>query len=443
VRGLTQRLHSADIFTLGPSHSIVISRVNRKKKLGRRKRREEGEQRAKLRTGGLVPPEANTARSSIEGDGGSVFSEKSGRGRRQLRGVGLGGKRIHDWRKGLRRRKKVGKEDKVVEDLELDGTAALDVAVGSSETRTEVVAEEETGSSATTTITVEESEESSTSMASGHAQSPPHATDAVATTVPSDNFTPSPMSPVLNLTRNEIEQVEADAEEQATAPSTITGGIIGFLPAYRPASIYATPASNSRGYLSDFREEPSLVPYEAGGTPSDGAHIEKAVTTGYYPAPTTIEQEDAVAVASGSRPSEAEDPATFLPAFGHVATDDKRLLEQLMRNAGSMPGSAEETISSSAPVVDVDEDGFERLESGEDGPSAPPPTSSVVGLPAPPKPVSQVSSSVIHLLNDGDMSKITSVDLQHQETSQPDFRAVQVETPSAPAFDEDEEGESG
>lgn len=120
----------------------------------------------------------------------------------------------------------------------------------------------------------------------------------------------------------------------------------------------------------------------------------------YFPAPTTEEQEEAVNIAynrnaapnafagdpsivSGSYPADGEHSAAVLPvptgAGGHVATDDKQVLERL-RLAGSAPppmdGDAavsdhqapvteaanQTTLHASAPELQVDEDGFETLE---------------------------------------------------------------------------------
>lgn len=120
----------------------------------------------------------------------------------------------------------------------------------------------------------------------------------------------------------------------------------------------------------------------------------------YFPAPTTEEQEEAVNIAynrngasaplSGdtsvgpeSHLADGESSAAIMPvptgAGGHVATDDKQVLERL-RLAGSAPpvagdpaipdvhqeslteGQQRLGLQASAPELQVDEDGFERLE---------------------------------------------------------------------------------
>lgn len=121
----------------------------------------------------------------------------------------------------------------------------------------------------------------------------------------------------------------------------------------------------------------------------------------YFPAPTTEEQEEAVNIAynrnvasnafagdssvgSGSHPADGEHSTAAMPvptgAGGHVATDDKQVLERL-RLAGSAPppmdGDAaapdahqapvtesanQPILHASAPELQVDEDGFERMD---------------------------------------------------------------------------------
>lgn len=180
----------------------------------------------------------------------------------------------------------------------------------------------------------------------------------------------------------------------------------------------------------------------------------------YYPAPTTAEQEDAVAVALGQPrlffslghdDPDAQQPPLAIMGYnssrsspppppsdgqvitaGHLATDDKGVLEQL-RLAASMPGSppaGNQTRSSmlsgalappsptspiiggaTAPAIEVDEEGFETMHhlfdhdeataSTATGPTttgahAPPPMSSI--LPGPPRAIalsSDITSSVV------------------------------------------------
>ncbi len=373
----------------------------------------------------------------MDGDRDSVLSGRGNPGRKHLRGIGLGGNRIHEWRKGLRRRKKGGKKERMEDDEEVE-VVMEDRSLAEATAGDDIGVETEGEAGASTSLmamTITEVQESPTAEESGNAETPLGATNASPTT-PTDPISSAVL--VLNLTRNEIEQAEAEAEVHAMAPPMITGGHVAFLPAYRPASIYAPPSAAERP--SSVRADSSLTPYEAHAGPSGGVHGEKVGgTAGYYPAPTTIEQEEAVAVASGSHAVEADDHAAALPAFGHVATDDKRVLERLMRDASSMPGSSGEVVSSSAPVADVDEDGFEKFEGANDNESlAPPICDPVARLPAPPKPVSQVLASAILLLNGA-----APLDQPYEATSQPDFEGMQVSAPSAPVFDEEETAEGG
>jgi hypothetical protein len=218
----------------------------------------------------------------------------------------------------------------------------------------------------------------------------------------------------------------------AQAGSSVTFSTPHFPPAYyRAASAHGSAASARDPDLSE--NFPPLH-HETGGTtsvqggPVDGntsARAQEKRPANYYPAPTTAEQEDAVAivyghngisqgssgsgVADGSLPPEIGDRSHIngeSVVTGHLATDDKGVLEQL-RNAASMPEalmSSNEPDSSppdagyrpsdaTAPVVETDADGFEAL--AEDGHTGNEDTgvgtSSTPAFPTPPRPIVQSS----------------------------------------------------
>jgi hypothetical protein len=130
--------------------------------------------------------------------------------------------------------------------------------------------------------------------------------------------------------------------------------------------------------------------------------VEKTRVAGYYPAPATEGLELAQAVASRSDGKQRMPIEEEENTMRHVATDDKRVLEQL-RMGASAPGGISEAGSGeeadlgglqsgpgpSAPRVEVDELGFERhgdLEVMRDVRGA-----GVEGLVEPPRPPLQRS----------------------------------------------------
>lgn len=225
--------------------------------------------------------------------------------------------------------------------------------------------------------------------------------------------------------------------------------------------------------------------------------MEKSPAT-FYPAPTTTDMEEAQAVAYGSAPhaglyrpgssaNEGDEtgPSTPAPAFhsrdpnpdeqstpigGHLATDDKEVLERL-RMASSLPTESSEalTLHASAPDLDVDEDGFERMDlGGEIPPEASedhehsehsdvlhdgvrtPRSSSV--LPLPPKPVVYQTSvpsapptpslpDHLHLLASSplDMPAVGAAPTAASAPMAPSS-SLHLTVPSAPAL-EDEDGD--
>ena len=203
------------------------------------------------------------------------------------------------------------------------------------------------------------------------------------------------------------------AEETPRAP------VSAFPPAYyRTTSGTALPSTST---ASPDEESPAGRVTDVG--PSARA-LEKRPMAGVgyddcFPAPTTEEQEEAVNIAYNRNLSVAPGESSTISAgersvavepiaagaAGHVATDDKQVLERL-RLAGSAPppmdesgvradidrplGSAE-IEHGTAPALPVDEDGFETLE------DLLPPDAGDTGegqravLPLPPAPIAQRS----------------------------------------------------
>ncbi|WVQ94475.1 hypothetical protein IAU59_001554 [Kwoniella sp. CBS 9459] len=186
-----------------------------------------------------------------------------------------------------------------------------------------------------------------------------------------------------------------------------------FPPAYRPASVRSLPRETAS---SSFAGPSHLTRSNTDSPPHVPSGAEKTQAPGYYPAPATADGEVALAVASRSDgkarlidPAPEEDEVTEdRDRVRHIATDDKRVLEQLRLGASAPPVAGQEPSlptsgdGPSAPAVQVDSDGFEQLEEGDlslqaildhAGPSAPPPSLPPPGpdiagdslLPPPPK----------------------------------------------------------
>lgn len=200
----------------------------------------------------------------------------------------------------------------------------------------------------------------------------------------------------------------AAAEPTGPAPPSGTTSTTYFPPAYRPASVRSMQGASSSTIPA--------VPSSSSNRPNlsdEPAHsaVEKTHAPGYYPAPATAEGEVALAVASRSEgkgrmpiPSESEPDESRNSGehTGHVATDDKRVLERMRMAASAPPGQSGEEDGPSAPHVEVDESGFERMPTVLETPTLTPPlilgrelSSSATNiiqhpeLPAPPQPTRQ------------------------------------------------------
>ena len=153
-------------------------------------------------------------------------------------------------------------------------------------------------------------------------------------------------------------------------------------PEYRPASV--------RSYNAD-GAGPSRRRGSAGDLPHEPSMMDKTRAPGYYPAPATRDTEEAMEVVSraeGKRPLPPPSPEE--ERVRHIATDDKRLLEQMRLGASAPPQVAEgEGAGPSAPQVELDLDGFERADYFEAVPNPVPETSLHPDIPAPPRPTAQ------------------------------------------------------
>ena len=259
----------------------------------------------------------------------------------------------------------------------------------------------------------------------------------------------------------------ASVTQESASTAVPTGNPPQFFPpAYRPASVTSLYQSEHPPRALDTDHTPgSSTPPPPHPSSSSSAAVEQTSDQGrvlsaraqekspatYYPAPTTLEAEQALAVAlaaESGQPSmsgaghEEEDSTT-----AHVATDDKQLLERL-RVRGSRPPTANQPGDvqpgvPTAPVVEVDEDGFERLDVGPSSSAVPEEedvAQSSSAMPLPPRPTVQRS-----LLALGSTSPM-SPSAPHQPfspvspsaPSAPPPEESDVIAPSAPVLDEPE-----
>lgn len=239
---------------------------------------------------------------------------------------------------------------------------------------------------------------------------------------------------------------QSSGEEHAPVVSVST---TYFPPAYRPASVRRYPSEHSASGSSTSLPEGSRDERR-----SDATGAEKTRAPGYYPAPTTVESEVALAVASRSDgkqrmrvPDIPIEEEADRSRMGHVATDDKRVLEQLRLGASAPPvqlDSLGDTDGPSAPDVHVDEQGFEQVE--PDSLPSPadlaPPVSLHPDLPAPPQSIRQRSISFRQTaVDEHDVGVHEQLDeLNLLPSAPPAIEAPwQSDIPSAPPLPEEED----
>ncbi|WWD16714.1 hypothetical protein CI109_101145 [Kwoniella shandongensis] len=238
-----------------------------------------------------------------------------------------------------------------------------------------------------------------------------------------------------------------------------------FPPAYRPASVRSLAGGQSPNAAASSAgpSRPAIHMASVGDNNEEPDHIlsgaEKTQAPGYYPAPATEDGEIALAIASrrdgkarvvDPPEDDGEEDREARARTAHVATDDKRILEQLRLGASAPPATrtdegdrpdGAELGHASAPVVQVDEQGFETLDVDPSGdtPRHTPSLGDAAFPPPPPKlanrhsglPIDIPSSPVNHSI----------IDEAHLLPSAPPILG-DVPAPSAPpGLDEEEETE--
>jgi hypothetical protein len=257
-----------------------------------------------------------------------------------------------------------------------------------------------------------------------------------------------------NITSDETNTNETSStgfSRSATQPPTATY----FPPAYRPASVRSLQVQPSG---SSSRPPPTAPP--------TAPVVEKTTAPGYYPAPATEDSEVALAVASRSDgkqrmdappPDEEEEQRVR-----HIATDDKHVLERMRLGGSAPPRHEADEDGPSAPIVQVDEQGFELHNHDEEHDTrelAPVVGESSSSLPAPPqRPIHRVYSEadLAETMKGDESHLLPSAPPAHEDhlvpsapppahedhlvPSAPPFIPEEEEaTPTAPSFDEEEE----
>lgn len=334
---------------------------HRRKTQRRAKRRAERLRRKALAAAGLTEDDINGSAAQAVLDEKLDELTRLYRAKQKKKGSStLVRKKIRKWNQGLRQRKGKGRE------------ADQDVDEG-----IEVVGEEkpvEPGSTSpnlgrTSTRSSQSPSVRGSTSSDEQRQTSPEQTSSTEDTSQSQ-------SPDIPPRPGSAPPPEAQAE-QAEA-----GSAPYFPPAYRPASVRSFVLDRAGADAG-----PSRPPRIEGEEdhPSAPTATEKVRAPGYYPAPVNEESEIALAVASRSD-GKARMPVDFeeeerAEHIRHIATDDKRILEQ-MRLGSSAPlappidsaanGADGASAPPSAPHIEVDEAGFERLALEEAGPSEPP-----------------------------------------------------------------------
>jgi hypothetical protein len=255
----------------------------------------------------------------------------------------------------------------------------------------------------------------------------------------------------------------SDLPRAATQPPTATY----FPPAYRPASVRSlqvgpsVPSGSSGSNASPGHGHGDTLTMAEGETRSRGQSraVEKTTAPGYYPAPATEDSEVALAVASRSDGKQRMDVAPpdeeeeERDRIRHIATDDKGVLER-MRLGGSAPQQSATPsapgVGPSAPIVEVDEEGFEshdplvlgsplpehQHEDDQDEDQTTPTTSSS-GIPAPPRR----RPMAYRLYSQDDLAASLDIHEHHLVPSAPPPAHEDHLVPSAPAIPDDLEGD--
>ncbi|ORX36343.1 hypothetical protein BD324DRAFT_609014 [Kockovaella imperatae] len=405
--------------------AIIMLALNRRKAQRRAKRRAERARRKALAAAGISDEQSSTGFDSVLRTQLEQIDNQYGIRKRRKKQSTFVQTKVRKWRNGLRRRKS-GKGDDDDEDGGDDNHATQEIIYEEPKpiepvdapTHQILSASGRSGSTTSASDSVAHSSHTSPTTTQSSAESNQH----------TDHHAPRPAEPQLEYPNEPPPQF--------------------FLPAYRPASVRSynmhdasgsSAPSRSRsppGLDADGDEQASRMPR---GTDKVGA-------PGYYPAPTTPESEAALAAVQRSEGKTAlprpSSPLAFereqqSSSMAHVATDDKRVLER-MRLGGSAPSApAMEGVTEagpSAPVVEVDAEGFEAVDLAQDvgSSSASKPSRPVPGhLPEPPRPVRH------SLIPENPLARHDSL---HLLPSAPPATAGEDDSmgPSAPPMEEEE-----
>jgi hypothetical protein len=356
-------------------------------------------------------------------------------------GVGrLGNAKVLEWRRGLRKRKNASKETNSSESrtegpqlaevglapVGSDPSTRHDTAGRSSQTAVEGEGAEDTSGTAVDlgrTASMPSDEVSHGSLGDSTGPSAPGSGDQASGLAPAAVVPSLPVPP-------ESADRGVDLSSGAGQPvSSIPGSTIAmpFPPAYFRAPADNVGAASSTQQVDHNADLPAHGE-TSGTTTVTGAPAAAALSSRAlekrpvvdYPAPTTLDQEQAVAVAFGHRgilppvetgsigsASASATGANLSTMTGHLATDDKGTLERL-RMGGSMPlpppdaevdeGPLTESVQTgsppalpTAPDFDLDEDGFERLGGASLTPPGVQDPPSRVSYPVPPPRIVQTS----------------------------------------------------
>jgi hypothetical protein len=374
--------------------------LNRRKAHRRTKRRAERARRKALAAAGLNEDDinGNNAEAAFKEKLGEL--EKQHRTKRKEAGSFVRTK-VKKWNAGLRRRKNRGDKGR-------DGEGSMEVLQEDGEEDAEVIEGEGPGGMTR------------------------RSTDS-ATSTPRSDTGDTPVTPASTPPPNSTADIPILAPPVALTPY--------FPPAYRPASVrsYRPNDAGPSRPMSPPIEQPDLI------IPT--SETDKTRAPGYYPAPATQGAEDALAVVSRSDgksrviPVDTDD---VRESVAHVATDDKRVLERMRMGASAPPLSGVEE-GPSAPGVEVDEQGFERVDEEVEEVEVPEDHETRHSdIPAPPKPVTQRSYRAKEPERDErEILPSAPPDMRGFSPSAPP--EVEVgETPSAPPLlDEEVEVEDG
>lgn len=213
-----------------------------------------------------------------------------------------------------------------------------------------------------------------------------------------------------------------------------------FPPAYRPASVrsyHVNDAGPSRPTLTTTVSEPDVV--------LPISETDKTRAPGYYPAPATEGAEAALAVVSRSdgksRMTQVDNEEDVGDkGVAHIATDDKRVLERMRMGASAPPVLGEEGAEGpSAPGVEVDEQGFERVEEEVEMPIREE-REVHPDIPAPPRSIAQKSYKAAEQMDEREILPSAPPVLRGISPSTPPTSQL-TDIPSAPPILEEESDE--